>query len=185
MRHSDEERAIRTGNPLRAILGADSGVVWAKAQVLADSPDKAGVEDGDEPGVSSVIDCSRQRQRKVRPPDRVAVLRAGKEGRSPAREASRPRRAVRVLTNSLLSTDVPAVHAGYRHYRLPLLEAGVELYEVKPLPGKPHPRGGLLKSPSSGQFSLHAKAFVFDPARSSSAPRTSIAVHCISIPRSD
>ena len=45
---------------------------------------------------------------------------------------------VRVLTNSLLSTDVPAVHAGYRRYRVPLLEAGVELYEVKPLPGKPH-----------------------------------------------
>ena len=72
---------------------------------------------------------------------------------------------VRVLTNSLLSTDVPAVHAGYRGYRVPLLEEGVELYEVKPLPGKPNPRGGVLKSPSSGQFSLHAKAFVFDRKR--------------------
>jgi putative cardiolipin synthase len=72
---------------------------------------------------------------------------------------------VRILTNSLLSTDVPAVHAGYRRYRVPLLEAGVDLYEVKPLPGKPNPRGGTLKSPSSGQFSLHAKAFVFDRKR--------------------
>ena len=27
------------------------------------------------------------------------------------------------------------------------------------------PRGGTLKSPSSGQFSLHAKAFVFDRKR--------------------
>jgi putative cardiolipin synthase len=36
---------------------------------------------------------------------------------------------------------------------------------VKPLPGKPDPRGGLLKSPSSGQFSLHAKAYVFDRKR--------------------
>jgi len=69
---------------------------------------------------------------------------------------------VRVLTNSLLSTDVIAVHAGYQHYRIPLLEAGVQLYEVKPLPGKPQPRGGALKEPSSGQFSLHAKAYVFD-----------------------
>jgi cardiolipin synthase C len=48
---------------------------------------------------------------------------------------------------------------------VPLLEAGVDLYEVKPLPGKPQPRGGLLKTPSSGQFSLHAKAFVFDRKR--------------------
>jgi putative cardiolipin synthase len=72
---------------------------------------------------------------------------------------------VRVLTNSLLSTDVIAVHAGYQQYRIPLLEAGVELYEVKPLPGKPQPRNGALKEPSSGQFSLHAKAFVFDDRR--------------------
>jgi len=72
---------------------------------------------------------------------------------------------IRVLTNSLLSTDVPAVHAGYRPYRIPLLEEGIELYEVKPLPGKPTPRGGMLKAPSSGQFSLHAKAYVFDRKR--------------------
>jgi putative cardiolipin synthase len=36
---------------------------------------------------------------------------------------------------------------------------------VKPLPGKPTPRGDLLKTPSSGQFSLHAKAYVFDRKR--------------------
>jgi putative cardiolipin synthase len=72
---------------------------------------------------------------------------------------------VRVLTNSLLSTDVPVVHAGYRRYRVPLLEGGVDLYEVKPLPGKPAPRDGSLKTPSAGQFSLHAKAYVFDRQR--------------------
>jgi cardiolipin synthase C len=70
-----------------------------------------------------------------------------------------------VLTNSLLSTDVPMVHAGYRPYRIPLLQEGVELYEVKPMPGKPTPKSDALKSPSSGQFSLHAKAFVFDRKR--------------------
>ena len=38
---------------------------------------------------------------------------------------------VTVLTNSLEATDVPAVHAGYAKRRKPLLEAGVELYEMK------------------------------------------------------
>ena len=33
------------------------------------------------------------------------------------------------------------------------------------MPGKPTPRGGMLKAPSSGQFSLHAKAYVFDRKR--------------------
>src|SRR5436853_5356734 len=40
-----------------------------------------------------------------------------------------------------------------------------QLAEVSPTPGKPMPRGGTLKAPSSGQFSLHAKAFVFDRKR--------------------
>ena len=39
--------------------------------------------------------------------------------------------AVRVLTNSLEATDVPAVHAGYAKSRKPLLAAGVKLYEMR------------------------------------------------------
>lgn len=38
---------------------------------------------------------------------------------------------VRILTNSLEATDVAAVHAGYEKYRKPLLEQGVELYEMR------------------------------------------------------
>ena len=40
---------------------------------------------------------------------------------------------VTVLTNSLAATDVAAVHAGYQRYRKALLEAGVQLYELKPV----------------------------------------------------
>ena len=42
---------------------------------------------------------------------------------------------VRVLTNSLESTPELVAHSGYMHYRLPLLENGVELYEVRSLLG--------------------------------------------------
>ena len=48
---------------------------------------------------------------------------------------------VTVVTNSLASTDVPAVHAGYVPYRRELLEAGVQIYEVRPSPQ----REGLLR----------------------------------------
>jgi putative cardiolipin synthase len=68
---------------------------------------------------------------------------------------------VRILTNSLAATDVPAVHAGYSRYRKDLLRAGVELYELKPT-GEVHrsaQRRGLLGSSSA---SLHAKTFVVD-----------------------
>ncbi len=42
---------------------------------------------------------------------------------------------VRILTNSLESSDQPAAQSGYRRYRVPLLEDGVELYEVRSLLG--------------------------------------------------
>ncbi len=39
---------------------------------------------------------------------------------------------VRVLTNSLVASDVAAVHGGYSRHRKPLLAGGVSLYELKP-----------------------------------------------------
>jgi putative cardiolipin synthase len=66
---------------------------------------------------------------------------------------------VKVLTNSLASNDEPAVYAGYSRYRRPLLDGGVQLYELRPAAGAPQPAtaGGT----SSG-VSLHAKAVVVD-----------------------
>ena len=39
---------------------------------------------------------------------------------------------IRVLTNSLASNDVLAAHAGYAQCREALIEAGVEMYELRP-----------------------------------------------------
>jgi putative cardiolipin synthase len=166
MKGSEQERAIRSGRPYAALLESDAGLTWAKAQVLADSPDKASVEDG-----SSVGALFRRTVLRAAADVKSELLLVtpyfvpGVKGEELLTKLRARGVRVRVLTNSLLSTDVPAVHAGYRHYREPLLAAGVDLYEVKPSPGKPTPQGGALKAPSSGQFSLHAKAFVFDRKR--------------------
>jgi len=65
---------------------------------------------------------------------------------------------VRLLTNSLASTDVAVVHAGYARYRPRLLACGVVLHELKPAaPGPVRARRSL----ASG-VSLHAKAIVVD-----------------------
>ena len=72
---------------------------------------------------------------------------------------------VRILTNSLASTDMPIAHVGYMRYRVPLLEAGCELYEVRPLLGEPKTEHGFIKSGSSEHFGLHAKVFVIDRER--------------------
>ena len=67
---------------------------------------------------------------------------------------------VRVLTNSLSSNDVVAVHAGYSKYRVELLEAGVELHEVRADSAKVQQT--LFSTDSKA--GLHTKAAVFDGA---------------------
>lgn len=68
---------------------------------------------------------------------------------------------VDVLTNAYAASDVPLVHSGYASYRIALLDAGVSLYELKPVAD---PVGGRLRDLGSGssRASLHAKTFVFD-----------------------
>jgi len=65
---------------------------------------------------------------------------------------------VRVLTNSLASTDVAAVHAGYARYRPRLLACGVALYELQPAA----PQSGRGRRLPAPRVSLHAKAVVVD-----------------------
>jgi len=66
---------------------------------------------------------------------------------------------VRVLTNSLAATDAAVVHIGYSKYRVPLLEAGVEISELRPEPGAEKARLGAF---GSSKASLHAKALIVD-----------------------
>ena len=51
------------------------------------------------------------------------------------------------------------MHAGYSPYRVPLLSAGIAIYEFKPTQTPIHV-GGLMGSQS--RASLHAKAYVID-----------------------
>jgi putative cardiolipin synthase len=63
---------------------------------------------------------------------------------------------VGVITNSLAANDVIAVHGAYARYRKPLLEGGVQLYEI---------RAQLAQASSlfgSSGASLHTKAFIID-----------------------
>jgi putative cardiolipin synthase len=66
--------------------------------------------------------------------------------------------AVRILTNSLASTDVGIVHAGYAKRRPALLRCGVGLYELNAALARPEAAGRAKGSASS----LHAKTFVLD-----------------------
>ena len=70
---------------------------------------------------------------------------------------------VAVLTNSLAATDSVAAHSGYARHRTALLQRGIELYELRPLPGRPHVRSHRWSQASPS--SLHAKIVVQDRRR--------------------
>lgn len=63
---------------------------------------------------------------------------------------------VRVLTNSLATTDEPLAHVVYLRYRVALLEAGLELHELAP------PREELTRLGAIHADRLHAKLAVVD-----------------------
>ena len=74
---------------------------------------------------------------------------------------------VRVLTNSLASTDEIAVYAGYAKYQRALLEAGIELYEFSPAAvregsGKQRHKSDEPHGSGRSRAALHAKVLVFD-----------------------
>jgi putative cardiolipin synthase len=85
----------------------------------------------------------------------------GKEGTAFLSELRERGVRVRILTNSLSSTDVGIVHAGYAKYRKDLLRAGVELYEMNKKLTKQQRKEKRGVSGSS-KASLHTKSFVFD-----------------------
>jgi putative cardiolipin synthase len=131
---------------------------WGPARLVADEPDKA---DPERDGSTRLIGADlRQMLDKAKseallispyfiPGDNGVKYLAGMAERGVT---------IKVLTNALAATDEPEVHAGYARYRIPLLEAGIDLFELRPAPGKP-PAGSY--GTSSGE-SLHAKSMIVD-----------------------
>lgn len=66
---------------------------------------------------------------------------------------------VRIMTNSLASSDVPVVHAAYAPLRPRLLAGGAQLYEMRP---KDLPDSRRNWRPGASTASLHTKAIVVD-----------------------
>lgn len=69
---------------------------------------------------------------------------------------------VKILTNSFNATDVAAVHSGYAQWRVPLLKAGIEVYELKAIASEEDRENKLWRARSQSSTSLHAKTFAVD-----------------------
>jgi putative cardiolipin synthase len=105
---------------------------WGEARMVYDDPAKAAAQDG-----RRDADLLPTLRAQLAPPASELLIVSpyfvpGEDGTAALRQLRAKGVRVRVLTNSLAATDVVAVHSGYQRYRAPLLEAGVELYEMRP-----------------------------------------------------
>jgi cardiolipin synthase C len=69
---------------------------------------------------------------------------------------------IKVVTNSLETTDIIGVHAGYAKQRKRMLRLGVELYELKPEAEIRYDIIARYRKKTMPPLSLHAKAAVLD-----------------------
>jgi putative cardiolipin synthase len=113
-------------------------LIRSHGESQADSPDKGVRSDGRRvtgrygasPVRLSAVALMRSAQKEVILTSPYFV--PGEAGIELVRSLTQRGVVVRILTNSLASTDQPLVHGAYRRYRRALLEAGVDLYELSP-----------------------------------------------------
>ena len=157
---------IATGEPYHGILSGNLPLVWATAQLVCDSPDKKEVDNGTMVGklmrrpVAKVASAVQSELLMITP-----FLIPGKEGMQLFDDLRRRQVRVRILTNSLESTSEMSAQSGYMHYRVPIIESGIELYEIRSLLGNTKGSGETATIAKAGNYSLHAKLFVFDRSK--------------------
>lgn len=163
-----DARAFAGSDYLQATLDADyNGATadnpgkwfWGPAELVADQPDKIETSKDEPqlrigPDIKAMTDSAQHSVLLISP-----YFIPGDSGTDYLDSLAQRGITVKVLTNSLASTDEPAVFSGYSHYRQRLLESGVQLYELQPAAGAPQP---VTTGGKSSGVSLHAKAVVVD-----------------------
>ncbi len=152
--------ALRGENLVKRMIAGDWPMQWtAKYRFISDDPAKVTMKkrDAERTAVGAalmpMIESATKEIQIISP-----YFVPGEEATSALVGAEAVGKQVRVLTNSLVANDVAAVHGGYSRYRRPLLEGGVELWELKPQAGG---TAGSSLFGSSGA-SLHTKAISID-----------------------
>jgi putative cardiolipin synthase len=155
-------RALRETRLVRQLLSGQLAITPAGAKAIYDKPAKVPGDDANAP--SGQIFPSSLRM-LIEPAQKEVILISpyfipSEQGIGVLNTLVRRGVRVRILTNSLASTDVPVVHAGYARVRESLLTAGVELFEMRP--NVPLDSGGSWRPGASSGASLHAKAVMVD-----------------------
>ncbi|MGE0773990.1 MAG: phospholipase D family protein [Sphingomonadaceae bacterium] len=129
---------------------------WIEAvRVIADPPLKATGKEGENWLMHELLPVFNAAQERLEITSPYFI--PGEEGTVALATIAARGVSVSVLTNSLAATDVVAVHGGYARYRIPLLKAGIKIWELR---AERHEREFSLRG--SSRASLHTKAFTAD-----------------------
>jgi len=155
---------VRTTRVMRDLLDRRLALEWTAAEVLYDDPAKTLDTEGRK-DVLLLPELIRKMGRPERQLDIVSpYFVPGDGGTELLTSVAKRGVTVRILTNSLAASDEKSVHSGYAKRRRELLEAGVRLYEIKPIATKEesesHSRFG-----SGSSSGLHAKTLAVDSER--------------------
>jgi len=156
--------ALRETELVQQLLAGRLPMEWANVQVVRDDPAKT-LDTSARTDVLLLSDLLPAIGQPKTSFDLVSPYFVPGDGGTDALEKlARNGVQVRVLTNSLAATDVPAVQAGYAKRRCDLLRAGVRLYEFKPT-GTQDEKEAKSKVGSSSTGQMHAKTFALDRNR--------------------
>jgi cardiolipin synthase C len=151
--------AVRAMSFVRDLDQGKLSLAWAATQMVSDDPAK-----GLGPSATAENLPAKLKAILGQPASRIDLVSpyfvptpAGVESFS---TMARRGVKIRVLTNALEATDVPAVHAGYAKRRKALLNAGIALFESRRLSSANQWKKGEFVNSSAS--SLHAKTFAVD-----------------------
>jgi phosphatidylserine/phosphatidylglycerophosphate/cardiolipin synthase-like enzyme len=135
------------------------GLIGAEASALADTPDKQ-ARGGGYAGTTTarVVQAFRESRSELMLYSPYFI--PGETGMAGLREARSYGIAVRVITNALSATDEPLASVAYERYRVPMLQIGVELYELSPL--QMQRDDTLRRAFGRSRAQLHAKLALID-----------------------
>lgn len=158
IRGSPYAELLLRDDSVQRMVGGDWTMAWSgNYSFISDDPLKALKEPGEKSGVlGSLLPALSDAEESLTIISPYFV--PGSQGTRALVGEAESGTQVRILTNSLAANDVAAVHGGYSQYRRDLLNGGVLLWELKPLPGAGK-QGSFFGSQGA---SLHTKALAVD-----------------------
>ncbi len=160
-KNTDYFQTLKHAEFTQKIINKQIVFIWAEANLFYDKPEKISND-----AINQTIHIGPQVMPYFEQANNELLIATpyfvpGKKGVNWLKNKKNQGLDIKILTNSLAATDVIAVHAGYKKYRMQLVTAYINLFELKPSAQPSQSKTNKLIE-GSRHASLHAKYMVVD-----------------------